>query len=262
MSDTLNPQARAFLQSVQHDDDPTSADYERVRARLRAELALGVAASAVALAMAKTGAATTEAAAPATSAVTTGAGVALMSKIGAAVLVAGVVAGGAAAVARYVHRAERVSAVATPTSGAAPMEAAGTLAGTSAASPTSTYEPRRDAPAAPVRQRSITARPRATVPPAVERPSLLDGEIALLRAAHTARRGGEPARALAILHEHETRFPHGALSEDCAAERIYALCALGRADEARLLATRFMAAHPASPHAPAVRSSCGFTAPQ
>jgi outer membrane protein assembly factor BamD (BamD/ComL family) len=88
-------------------------------------------------------------------------------------------------------------------------------------------------------------------------PSSLDTEIALLRDARSALRAGNAAHALALLDEHDRLYARGALAEDSAAERIYALCALGRSADAGALATHFLAAHPGSPHAASVRASCG-----
>ena len=99
---------------------------------------------------------------------------------------------------------------------------------------------------------------QAAATPAADGPSALDAEIALVRDARAALRAGDPSRALSLLDDHDWRFPGGALSEDCAAERIYVLCALGRTDEARARAARFIASHSASPHASAVRASCGM----
>jgi hypothetical protein len=85
----------------------------------------------------------------------------------------------------------------------------------------------------------------------------LDAEVAMLREARQALRDGRAARALALLDEHTRRFPHGVLAEDCAAERVFALCALGSVDQARAEGLRFLASHGLSPHADAVRTSCG-----
>jgi outer membrane protein assembly factor BamD (BamD/ComL family) len=84
--------------------------------------------------------------------------------------------------------------------------------------------------------------------------------VALLRRARTALRDGDARGALALLDEHASRFPGGSLAEDCAAERIQVLCALGRVEDARALSSRFVAAHASSPHAAAVRGSCGLSA--
>jgi outer membrane protein assembly factor BamD (BamD/ComL family) len=109
--------------------------------------------------------------------------------------------------------------------------------------------------------------PRASAPSTVITPaapsatgvvtSSLDDEIALVRDARAALRGGDAARSLALLDEHDRRFPGGALAEDCAASRVYALCALGDIARARSAAARFLANHPYSPHAASVRASCG-----
>jgi hypothetical protein len=86
----------------------------------------------------------------------------------------------------------------------------------------------------------------------------LDAELALLRSAHAALVEGHAEEALAALDEHASRFPDGMLAEDRAAQRILALCALGRSDAARDEGLRFVAHHPQSPHVGAVRNSCAF----
>jgi hypothetical protein len=60
-----------------------------------------------------------------------------------------------------------------------------------------------------------------------------------------------------LLDEHARLYPNGALAEDRAAERVFALCALGDVDQARAEAARFLASHSLSPYASAVQSSCG-----
>jgi outer membrane protein assembly factor BamD (BamD/ComL family) len=87
--------------------------------------------------------------------------------------------------------------------------------------------------------------------------SSLDAEIALLRDARSALQSGNPSRTLQLLDTHDRLYPSGALAEDCAAERVYAYCAMGDPTQARALAERFLAAHPGSPHAASVRTSCG-----
>src|SRR5262245_49634665 len=46
MNDALGPRAKAFLQTVASDDDPTLADCERVHANLKMRLAVGIGAMA------------------------------------------------------------------------------------------------------------------------------------------------------------------------------------------------------------------------
>jgi outer membrane protein assembly factor BamD (BamD/ComL family) len=111
------------------------------------------------------------------------------------------------------------------------------------------------APAGPLA--SIGSQPPAPSATAAATPSSLDAEIELLRDARSALHAGDPSRALTLLDSHDRLYPTGALAEDAAAQRIYALCALGRTGEARTLVPRFLAAFPASPHAASVRGSCG-----
>jgi hypothetical protein len=285
MSDGLSSRSRAFLRSVQEADDPTREDFDRVRAGVKARLAASVAAGVAALVTAKAAAATeaatvTSAAAgatvaTATAAVTTaaagsgaaapatGLGVALLTKVAAVVLVVGAAAGVTTAVVR---RAPEVQTRAAAPVDVTPRDPPVSEARTPRAIPQAIAMP-TPTPTAPVAATVAAPPPAAhapspaTPPPVATEtqpaPSSLDLEIALVREARAALRGGDAARSLALLDEHARRFPGGSLGEDCDAERIHALCALGRGDEARSLAARFLAAHPASPHAPSVRASCG-----
>ncbi len=88
-------------------------------------------------------------------------------------------------------------------------------------------------------------------------PTTLDAEADLLRRADAARKSGDAAGALALLEQHRARYPNGILVEEREAERIVVLCALGRTDEARAAAARFLRDHPRSPQAARVRASCG-----
>jgi hypothetical protein len=98
----------------------------------------------------------------------------------------------------------------------------------------------------------------ATTPVESAPPSSLDAEVASLRVAREALRRGAPDQALAVLEQDARRFPNGSLAEDRAAERIFALCALGRTDEARAEVSRFLADHPRSSYSATVRASCGL----
>ncbi len=83
-----------------------------------------------------------------------------------------------------------------------------------------------------------------------------------LRAAHgTVRCGrcGSAFDALARLSEHERLFPSGALRSERLAARVFALCALGRSAEARLVTREFERVAPGSPLTPRVLASCGGT---
>jgi hypothetical protein len=105
------------------------------------------------------------------------------------------------------------------------------------------------------------APPPAAPPPAaspVVGPSVdadtLVAETRRLREAHAALQGGDGARALALLQEQSAVGPQ--LREERAAARILALCSLGRKDEARIAAARFLGESPRSPLADRVRASC------
>lgn len=105
------------------------------------------------------------------------------------------------------------------------------------------------ASAAPVRPRApALARARPSVAPE----STLAAELALLRPA----RSSAPAQALALLDEHARRYPRGVLAEERQAQRIVALCGLGRRDEATTALAAFERAYPQSPHTQRARRAC------
>ncbi|WP_437310183.1 hypothetical protein [Sorangium sp. So ce388] len=89
-------------------------------------------------------------------------------------------------------------------------------------------------------------------------PSTLAAELALLREAQDAVRDGDPAAALARLDELGARFPEGQLREERMAARVLALCAAGRAREARAEAERLLGDAPGSVHIERIRASCAF----
>jgi|HubBroStandDraft_1064217.scaffolds.fasta_scaffold131069_2 hypothetical protein len=310
MSDALSTKARVFLRSVEHADEPTRDDFDRVRAGLKEHLAASIAAGVAVVVTAKTSdaagvtaTATTTAASVAGSAVppasvAAGGAGALVAKLTATVLVISAVAGGTTAVVRHVLASDLEQSVAPPmrdsprSSGStraqqqlpgAPMAAAPQpVQPTTALALAPTPEPapspalRRaiagtESPPAPAAA-TVRATATATVPapatatvpasaPATTNdpphPSDLDAEIALLRDVRSALHAGDAASALSLLDQHDHLYPAGALGEDAAAERIYALCALGRASQAGALADRFLATHRSSPHAASVRASCG-----
>jgi hypothetical protein len=122
--------------------------------------------------------------------------------------------------------------------------------------PTPELTVRTQTPESPSR---VTDREHAGIPTAPARgvDGTLGAETRLLRQADSELRNRNASRALELLDEHARTFPHGVLSEERSAERITTLCALGRVDEARDEARRFLAAAADSPLAKVVRSSCG-----
>jgi RNA polymerase sigma-70 factor (ECF subfamily) len=116
------------------------------------------------------------------------------------------------------------------------------------ASPTS---PRAQSPS------SLPASPKASAAGLGGANPTLGAETQLLRRADQALRIGDPARALELLDEHARTFPEGVLAEERSAERVTTLCTLGRVNQARSEAVRFLAIHADSPLAKVVRRSCG-----
>jgi hypothetical protein len=115
-----------------------------------------------------------------------------------------------------------------------------------------------EAPAAIERTAAIEATaaapPTAPAPPAPADADTLIDETRRLRDAHAAMKGGDPSRALSLLEEQSAVGPK--LREERAAARVLALCQLGRVDEAKAAAGRFLAESPRSPLADRVRASC------
>ena len=118
------------------------------------------------------------------------------------------------------------------------------------------------APASPRPQRVAPARPRphAAVRPLAEpaAPSSLAEETAMIDGARAALHGGDASGALGALDDYRARFPAGALTGSATIVRIEALVHLGRRDEARELAARFVAHNPRSPLVDRARSLAGL----
>ena len=81
-------------------------------------------------------------------------------------------------------------------------------------------------------------------------------EIALLARANAALRDGDAGAALALLDQHDRRFPGSGLAEEVAATRIIARCQLAPGATAAA-ARAFVARHPSSPLGPRVARACG-----
>jgi hypothetical protein len=77
-------------------------------------------------------------------------------------------------------------------------------------------------------------------------------ERALVDEARTQLSAGEPARALALVDQHQHRFPRPQFGEECETLAIQALVLLGRRDEAARRAAAFRAASPNSLFLPVV----------
>lgn len=256
----LGPEANALLEAARGGDEPTHADEERVLAAIGKRLAVG-AASGIAVAAAEQSTAPGGGLDPsAVAAVRVG----WATKVLVGLALVGAMGAGASMLARTTHRpAVRAGSTATaaPTSGevlalvpdrpngAASPEAP---AATTAASHGEGFR------ASPRTMPGPSVTPAAASSSRVAPPTGdVAAEVRLLSEAHAALRGGEAERALGLLDEHVRRYPRGALGQERDADRIAALCALGRVVEAREAADRFLRLAPWSPLAGPVRASCG-----
>ena len=114
-------------------------------------------------------------------------------------------------------------------------------------------------PVASERRRSstvaVTTHPRA-VAPITPAASQADEELALLGEAQRAL-PKDPALALAIVREHERRYPDGLLGQEREAVAVSALWQIGRRNEARQRAERFAEEHPRSTYLGRMRHILG-----
>jgi TolA-binding protein len=104
------------------------------------------------------------------------------------------------------------------------------------------------APAAPALRRAAPRTP--PVEPAQPAPSSLQDEVSTLDRARAAVAAGDSGRALEVLDGYGASFPRGVLRPEATYLRIQALLKAGQREAARELATRLLADHPDSPHAP------------
>jgi hypothetical protein len=130
-----------------------------------------------------------------------------------------------------------------------------TLPPSATSSPT---RPRLGAAAGPPAMSGSTAsvKPERAPQVAGSDQATVDEEVQLVSAAQTALRSGNPERALRLLAEDAARFPRGKLTSAREVTHMMALCKLGRTDQARLEAARFLAKNAQSPFADRVRSIC------
>lgn len=250
---SLSPEDEDLLASARVGLEPTSDDKKRVRGAIAAHVGLAASLSS------------TAGAAGAGAASTTGTTVAAASSAGglgkitmvlaALAITAGVGVGGFVATRPEVPRAPVAAPVETtspPVLGPAPVERA-PLAATPPV-PSATSEERTGPKAPPKVPPHATVSVTSTAPPANE--SSLSVETHLVRDATAALQRGDAAGALAALEDHARRFPHGVLAEERDAQRVLALCALGRTSEAKSRASRFAEQHPRSALTGKVRGSC------
>jgi hypothetical protein len=243
----LGPEAREIMDAGRAGDEPTDRDRTRVRASvLRAIAAGGV------IGVASTAAETSAAAGLKAGAVATW-------KLAVGLLLAGAVAGTGTVVAVSRARGEtppHAVAVAAVTAAPAqppadPAPEAPVVSPAAPAPPPAAPQPAPIALSAAPRAGTASAAPPA---PQAKLEDTLAAENQGLREAHAAMQGGDPARALALLDEQQAKG--SLLREEREAARVLALCQLGRVDEGRAAAARFLQESPRSPLADRVRAAC------
>jgi outer membrane protein assembly factor BamD (BamD/ComL family) len=95
-------------------------------------------------------------------------------------------------------------------------------------------------------------------PSAASQKDSMNDELLLLGNARQSLAAHQGADALRFLDEDAQRFPGSPFREERAYTRIRALCDLGRVDQARAGAERFLRQWPGSAYAAGVRRSCPF----
>lgn len=121
---------------------------------------------------------------------------------------------------------------------------------------------RETSPRAPVERPAAT---RPTTPPAANPGEPLDlaAELRLIASIRAALQRGDARLALARIAEHREKFGEdAALAQERGAHEVEAVCASGRASEARRLGEIFIARWPDSPHRARVAASCVAPEPQ
>jgi hypothetical protein len=260
----LSPEARRLLGLARRGDDPFDADRQRMDQRMVRRFA--AAATVVAA-----GLGTTKAASGAA-----GMSVLLGKGVIAAVVVTATTIGVWKATEHFVmQRCSAPVALAIPAA-TVPMAPRQPLASYGANSAPSIEQPAAAVDVNPVSEaladRAVTTanqpkkpqpraeqkseRHEASGSPSAITPDPLPAEVAALREAQRAMTTGDPKRTLALVAEQNVRFAGGALTQERAAARIFALCDLGRVAEARSEAISFERRWPKSPLISRVRRAC------
>lgn len=87
----------------------------------------------------------------------------------------------------------------------------------------------------------------------------LDEELARIDRARARLSSGQPSDALAEVEAYRREYAIQSFADEADSVEIRALAALGRTNEARALAERFLSKRPGSPYAEPVRAAVGMT---
>jgi hypothetical protein len=235
----MTPETRAFLDAVRTADNPSAEDERRVLSAVRTAVAASAGAgAAVGLSKAKA---------------LVGGGAASSFKLGGLVL-------GLSAAAWFSSQAlSRDRPARDPATSLTASAFARPLGSTLPPAPLSEPTPPSTAPSAGTRPTPAPGpRARAIIDTAAPAPPNLRDEITLLTEVKAALDRGDGATALRQL---DRQAPvDGRLLAERRAARIFALCLLGRTEEAAQSARVFFREHPASVQKAAVERSCATKA--
>lgn len=261
----MNPESQELLDLVRDAEDPRAEDERRVLAAVR--VAVG------ATAVAGAGLSAAGIAGNASNAGNAGAGAKLATLfagwtapgvkfVGVAVCV--IAAGGVALwptseVAPIDSPAMAAAAAQTAAHASAPAETPAAIevpTPEAQAEPAHPPEPKLDAESArarPIEARGVPSQAAPSATSTATAPSLHD-ELALLAEVQASLKRGDGDAALRRLDAHATTDQQLLAERDAA--RVLALCAAGRATEARAAADAFLLGHPSSPQRTAVADAC------
>jgi hypothetical protein len=254
----FSSEERAMFRRARRDFEPTGAQRERNARALAARLGIGAGALVGSLS-----AASASAAAGAATSVGGRVGVSLIVVAGkwltvglllGASVVSGVVAvqGGSAPAKSAVPQASAQRPLA--------VSRAARAGGASGTAPPATTAFALPAPVLQTQAARLPEPAPSTLQPEAPEPAAALGNVSeearLLRRADNALHSGSFSYALQLLDELAVRLPNGVLAEERSAERISALCKLGRTAQAREEAARFLRSTPSSPLAKSVKASC------
>jgi hypothetical protein len=236
----MNPEARRIIQLARQARTPSAED----RRRVRAAVAIGVAAAAVTV-----------------PAVAAGGGAGFSAKIAGAMgvftgirgIVAGVViASTSVGAGAYLWKhASAARVVEAPVVSSAPPVAAPVAL----PPPVSIPEPAAAPVVTPdVRDVHADAPGRARV----AAPDPLAAELTLLHAAKQAWQDGNSQTAFDLAQKHAKLYPHSQLASERDALKVFALCGLGRTNDARDLAQALLSKAPGSPFRASLEQSCAM----
>jgi hypothetical protein len=232
----MNPEARRIIQLARQARTPSAEDKRRVRAAV----AIGVAAAAVTVPAAAAGASAKVAGAMG---VFTG-----LRGIVAGMVIASTSVGAGAYLWKHASAARGVEAPV--------VSSAATVAGAVALPPpVSTAEPAPAPVVTPdVRDVRAEAPGRARVAPQ----DPLAAELTLLHAAKQAWQDGNSQTAFDLAQKHAKLYPHSQLASERDALKVFALCGLGRTNDARDLAQALLSKAPGSPFRASLEQSCAL----